>query len=360
MKNKVTGIELAFIIFTVSLAQKLHALPCLLAGYVDESLWVSALINFAIDFLLLLIVLKILNEIKGASFYDVVINKFGKILGNFIIVVLILFLLVKTFIPFIEQKYSVSLTFYETQPSPFVYYPVYIVIFYVALKGLWSYAKSINIITFLLISGIVVVLLLSISAIELDRILPFFAVPFKQIANGSFKTALWFGDPLLLLFFSKHVDKEETINGKIITGYLLQILTYVIILVIFYAVFENIAVRQYFAPLKMSKYSVTLSNIGRFDYLATLLIITANVYAISLPLCIASNLLTQLLKSKNKYLAPLIITGVSGAVTYLLRFGFFKWLNLMQNYGIWFLLAMNYLIPLLLLIKKRGKKNERI
>ena len=58
-KNKVSALELGFILFTVTLAQKVHALPSLLSGYADESLWLVALINFAVDFVLLIIVLMI-------------------------------------------------------------------------------------------------------------------------------------------------------------------------------------------------------------------------------------------------------------------------------------------------------------
>ena len=53
MKNTVTAIELSFIIFLVTIVGKLHALPSLLAGYADESLWISVLICFAVDFILL-------------------------------------------------------------------------------------------------------------------------------------------------------------------------------------------------------------------------------------------------------------------------------------------------------------------
>ena len=216
MNNKVTALELSFMIFTVNIVQKLHALPSLLALYGDESLWVIALINFILDFGLLLIVLSILNKIKGNSFYDVVIDKFGKTLGNVIVFSIIAFLILKSFIPFIEQKNSIELTFYETQPTDFTFMPVFIVTFYVALKGLWSFIKSINIVFWGVIIGLTIVLLLSLSAVDFERVLPLFAKPLPALLNGSKKTLLWFGDPLLLLFFSKHVDQKEKLNKKII------------------------------------------------------------------------------------------------------------------------------------------------
>ena len=142
MPNKVSSLELSFMLFTVTIAQKLHALPALLAGYADESLWLIAFINFIIDFVLLLIVLNILNNIRGRNFYDVLIEKFGKTLGFITAFTLVLFFILKSFIPFLEQKNSIELTFYEAQPSDFTFLPVFIIVFYVSLKGLWSFAQT--------------------------------------------------------------------------------------------------------------------------------------------------------------------------------------------------------------------------
>lgn len=360
MKNTVTAIELSFIIFLVTIVGKLHALPSLLAGYADESLWISVLICFAVDFILLLLVLYILNKIKGVSFYDALCNYFGKFTGKVIAFIFVLFMIAKIFLPVLEQKNSIELTFYETQPSLFTFLPVYLILFYVSLKGLWAFSKSVNVIIWGLIVGVIIVLLLSLSATEFNHILPLFAKPFKNVLNGSFKSALWFGDPLYLLFFSKHVDNEEKINKKIIIAYIISVLVYTVGLIIFYSVFENIAVRQYFAPLKMSKYSVTLSNIGRFDYLATLLIITANVYALALPLAIASNLLTQIFNFKNKYIAPLIVTIISLTLTIIFEHGFYANLDFCQNYLVWFLMAVTYILPIITALLLRRKHYERI
>ncbi|MBO5712933.1 MAG: GerAB/ArcD/ProY family transporter [Clostridia bacterium] len=360
MKNKVTALELAFILFTINIAGKVHALPSILSGFADESLWVIALINYAIDFVLLIIVLSILNKIRGRSFYDVLIEKFGKVTGKVIVFILVAFLIAKSFIPFIEQKNSIELTFYETQPTNFTFLPVFIIVFYFALKGLWSFSKSVAIIFWGLIIGSTIILLLSLSAVDFERLLPFFAKPFYEIANGSIKTLIWFGDPLYLLFFSKHVDKSEKLNGKIITSYAISAVVYLVGLVFFYAVFENIAVRQYFAPLKMSKYSVTLSNIGRFDYIGTLLIVTANVYSLALPIIVASNLVENLFKFKSKYVAPLIVTGACFILTLITSHGFFAHLNFMQTYGVWFLIIVTYGLPIILWTLIRRNKNERI
>ena len=312
----------------------------------------SALINFILDGLLLIVVLKILNDSKGISFYEYLTLKVRKFLAKVIVFTIVIFLIAKTFIPFLEQKNSVELTFYETQPSDLTYIPVYVLVFYIAYKGLTSFSKSVNIVVFALILGVITVLALSLSAAEYYRVLPIFQVPIKTVLNGSFKTLLWFGDPLYLLFFSKKILKTEKLNLKISLGYIISTLIFIGGLITFYAVFEGLAPRQYFAPLKMSKYSVTLSNIGRFDYFATLLIITANVYSLALPLTISSSLLNEVFKSKNEWVFPLIITTISLTLTIIFSKGFYARLAFMQNYFIWFLLIVNYALPLLILLVK--------
>lgn len=360
-KNNITALELSFIIFLITIVSKLHAVPCLLAGYSDESLWISALINFVIDGILLVIVIKILNKTSGKDIYELLTQKCGKFLGKVICFLFVIFMLAKTIIPIIEQKNSVALTFYETQPSLYTFIPVYVIIFYLAFKGLWSFAKSVNIVIWGFLVGIIIVILLSFSATRLFRILPLFNKPFNTVFNGSFKTMLWFGDPLYLLFFSKHVEKTKNFNKKLIFAYILSVLIYIGGLIIFYSVFEGIAVRQYFAPLKMSKYSVTLSNIGRFDYIATLLIITANVYQLALPIIIAAELLSRVFDIKNKYVAPLITTCISLTITLFTQYGFYSHLAFMQNYGIWFLIFMTYITPIIIavILKKPVNLKEK-
>ena len=181
MKNTVTAIELSFIIFLVTIVGKLHALPSLLAGYADESLWISVLICFAVDFILLLLVLYILNKIKVVSFYDALCKYFGKFAGKVVAFIFVLFMIAKIFLPVLEQKNSIELTFYETQPSLFTFLPVYLILFYVSLKGLWAFSKSVNVIIWGLIVGVIIVLLLSLSATEFNHILPLFAKPFKNV-----------------------------------------------------------------------------------------------------------------------------------------------------------------------------------
>lgn len=359
IERNLTATELGFVIFLITVAGKLHAMPSILAGFADESLWISAIINFVADFVLLLIILKILNGIKGRDFHEVLIERFGKIFGNAICFLYVLFMLCKVFIPILEQKNSVELTFYETQPTLFTYIPVYIALFYITLKGLRPFGKSVNVVIWGFVAGLIIVLSLSVSAIDVERLLPLFAKPVTSVLNGSKNSLLWYGDPLFLLFFSKSLKPDEKINKKIITFYSAAVAVYVLGLLIFYSIFENIAVRQYFAPLKMSKYSVTLSNIGRFDYIATLLIITANVYGLALPFVIASSLIRSALKIKNNFITPFVLTVISLITTFFTEHEFYSRLDFMQNYGLWFLLIMTYAVPVFTLIASR-RKNERI
>ena len=127
---------------------------------------------------------------------------------------------------------------------------------------------------------------------------------------------------------------------------------------VFYSIYGSIAERQYYAIMKMSKYSITLSNIGRFDYLASLLLLMVSVFQISLPLIFASISLNSCFAFKNKFISPFIVFAVEIAFSFLSQNDFFSVVNFTQKYTVWFFIIMTYVIPFILFLLVRRKKYD--
>ncbi|MBR5438757.1 MAG: GerAB/ArcD/ProY family transporter [Clostridia bacterium] len=352
MEKSITSRQLAVITTVGFTITKLHILPASLSHFSKEALWLSALINIAIDFLLLLAVLKISNDAKNENVVLYFENKFGKNFTKVLCFIYALFFMLKTFIPIYEQKNSIELTFYETQPTFLTFMPFFIVAFYIVLKGVRPYARSMEISLWIFILGIAILFLLSSFSGNYSALLPIIPSNFSFL-NGSLKSLIWFGDPLLLLFFVGKVKRSENHDKKIITAYITYAVLTIIFLVVFYSIFDTIAERQYYASLKMSKYSISLSDIGRFDYLGAFLLSGINVFQVCLPLIFASILLSYCFNFKNKIIPALIVVLLEFIISILTQNDFFKSLSFIQNYAVYFFIIMTYLLPIIFLLKRR-------
>ena len=356
--TKINSRQLCFIILTLSSVGKLFFLPGLISGMAEEGLIISTLINYVLDFSLLLIILGLYNKSSKGSFYKVLEDVFGKKISKIILVFYAIFFIVKVIIPMIEEKNSIEFTFYETQPNVLTFIPIFIITFYISIKGIKSFGKGLEIVTPIFLVGVLTIILLSFTVGDYNNLLPFFAKKPQVLFNASYKTLLWFGDPIFILFLLCEVKQDEKLNRKIILHYILSAIIIVVILTIFYAVFYSIAKRQFYAPLKMSKYSITLSNIGRFDYVATLLLSFASIFHIALPILLSSSILKRVFKFNKSYISPLIVNLTACVLCLVFENGFFNLLNWFQNYGILFLIIFTYLLPCLVYILYRRDKNE--
>ena len=128
-------------------------------------------------------------------------------------------------------------------------------------------------------------------------------------------------------------------------------------MVIFYAVFGPIAERQYFAPLKMSKYSIALSNIGRLDYMGALLFSGVSVFSLTFPLMLSSLCLKKVFGPKKEFVIPLIVCAVQGTFTYFFQSDLFPLVKFFTRYVSVFYAVISYLLPTVILIIALLKKS---
>ena len=163
-------------------------------------------------------------------------------------------------------------------------------------------------------------------------------------------------DALELTFLIASLLLYNNITKKLTLSFIVYSVITIGIFVIFYSIFSSIAERQYYAILKMSKYSITLSNIGRYDYIASLLLSAISVYQTSLPLLLASMALKDCFPFKNRFISPIIILAVTLIITLLTQNHFFPSIEFIQKYLSYFFIAMTYILPLLTLLLLNRRK----
>lgn len=351
--------QLCFITIILFTVGKFNFMPALCAKYLAEGLWVSSAINLIVDFILFVFVLNLLLKHQDVSFFIFLKNKFGKPLATIIAIILSSYLILKSFIPLLEEKFAIELTFYESQPSELTFLPIFIIIFYVAVKGIRAFSRSVEIIVWLFGFSVTTIALLSLFGGDYNNLFPLFNLQPQSYAVASYKTALWFGNPLMLLFFMGKIKFSDRFRTKMIFSYAVYAFILIFGLIIAYAVFGSITERQYYLPLKISKYSPSLSNVGRLDYISTMLLVTASVYELSAYVLLASETINEAFSISKTYIIPAIITVLISAATLLPGNGFFNSLHFTQKYFTPFFIAVCYLLPIAFFVhtkKNRGRK----
>ena len=355
MNSKITTRQLSIFIIIGFFITKIHALPALMANYVDESLYLPILINFLIDFLLLLVVIS-LNK-SNETFLTLQQNTFGKVGGKIVCFFYFLFFMAKALVPIFEQESSIELTFYETQPLLITFLPYFAICFYFIIKGFKAILKSIEILLPFFIISIFVIVFLSLGEARFSSLLPLFSKSPMQILKSSLFTLIWFGDPIYILYFSGHLDFSKNYKKSVITSFIITAIFTTFFFILFYAVFDSISPRQYFAPIKMSKYSLTLSNIGRLDYLSSMILTLISTFITTLPLVFASLSLNDCFNFKNKFISPIIVVLLQFILAIITENDFLRSIKFISNYVVYFFIIMTYVLPFIIFLKAKRRKN---
>ena len=356
MTNQISQRQLSIIVGAGFTLTKIYIMPAFLSRIARESMWICALLSLILDFFLLIMVLKTIDNTNNLPVYETGEKLYTPAVNKCITFLYAVFFIIKAFIPIVEQKNSIELTFYETEPSLLTFMPFFIIAFYVIIKGFKPFGRSYEMCLWVYLFGIISILLLSVFAGDYKALLPFIGENPLSILSGFLKSLIWFGDPLYILFFSGYISNIKDKLKGLKKSYLVYSLSTIAILIIFYAVFDTIAPRQYYATLKMSKYSIALSNIGRFDYISAFMLAAMCVFQTCLPLLFANLCLNKCFNFKRPFIAPIIIISIEIAFSILTENTFISTIEFFSNYVVWFFIIMNYLLPFIYYLTTRRKK----
>lgn len=301
---------------------KLFGLPSTLAQIAKEDMWISVFFNAMIDALTIACILSAIKKCN-CSFFTLLQNNFGKVFTKVVLIAYFLYFSLKAVLPIFEQRDYIKLTLYTLKPNLLYFLPFFIVPFYLCTKKLRVLGRLSDILWLISINGIVTLFALSIGNADFGAILPIGAQGISAVSLGTVKAFSMFGDCVYLMFFMGEFDYKKRDEIKILLSYLLGALIIVAFFIIFYCVFTSIAYRQRFALTEISKYTTVINNLGRFDYIGIIMVLFANVFAISLPIYFSSRLLNKIFNIKKDWIAPIFTVGIQLIIAVLFeRFSF--------------------------------------
>ena len=298
--------QICFLFIALMPITKLFTLPSVLALSAREDMWISAVINLALD-LITLSLLCLACQKTEKTFFELLEDGFGNVGAKIIMTVYTLYFLLKAFIPLQEQEEFVKLSLYINMPTDLFFLPFFVVSFILCLKPLRVFGRASDVVWIFTLVGYFLLIFLSVSNVEWQALLPVGAQGAQSVIKGSCKSFNWWGDCAYMLFFIGNFKSGKKASIKIILSYLFSGLIVVLAMVFFWETFTSIAHRQQFAMTELSKYTTVINNTGRFDYVGIIFILFSCVFSLSLPLYFASLLLNQVFNLKHKWICPLIV-----------------------------------------------------
>ena len=336
---------------------KLFTMPSIIAGCASEDMWISTLINLLLDLITLSFVLWTCKKTK-TDFFGLLELNFGK-LGSKIILLLYFFtFFFKALLPINQQKTYVELTLYETLPSFLNFLPFFLVSFFFCCKRIRVLGRVADIFWVITLIGLILIFLLSFTNSDFSAVLPIGAQGFINQSKGAFYSFNWFGDCAYLMFFIGQFQVKKKDCVKVFLSYLIPGLFVVFFMIIFYGVFTSIAFRQIFALTEISKYTIVINNIGRFDYVGIICILASNFFALALPLYFASLILNKIFNIKP-WICSLIVNGLTCFCVLAFAEHFASIEKFLSVYGnALFFITANVLPIITCVLKKENKENE--
>lgn len=107
----------------------------------------------------------------------------------------------------------------------------------------------------------------------------------------------------------------------------------------------------------MTVFSISATNVGRFDFLSIFLLLFSQIFAIIFPLFAAVKCLERVFELKNAVVPTIAVNGLMLVFTVFFGNKLFTVLDITTNYLSYFLLFVSVAITALLLIIPR-RKNE--
>lgn len=355
-KSKINAQQICALFIAVCPLIKLITAPAVFAGYCGEKLWQPLLINFTADLLIILLCMHLSKKYEGLSFFEILSQRYSLSFAKIIFLLYALFFTAKAIIPLIEQKEFIENAFYETLPQAPVFYPVFIVIFFLAVKGYTTLGRTCQLSLFVSGVGILLILFLSIPTANFKNMLPLLAFSNKSAPICALNALSWFNDSIYLLFFTGFFKRKKSSFKYIFLGYAIMAVTVILYFATFYSIFSYIAPTQELALNSMSIFGVTLVNVGRFDYVALFLLAMSGAIACALPVVIATKCISEAFSLKSGIVPASVITLLLLVIIVLFSSKYEEVLSFTTKYLTPFYILCGYLLPLLSL---GGKKIEK-
>jgi len=266
--NNVRMSQVALLIVITLAGSKFINIPTVIAKETGRDGWITLIFLFVLD-IIQLVALLFANKLnKNRLFIDEILTvNFGKIITKVIFAVYFVFFMVRILdlATVASDVFSTTLTL-ETNWLGFVI-PLLVFLVYAVIKGFRPLARTVEIIAVPIILSAVFMIALSVPAADLTEIKPILADGITPVLSSVPKFTFWFADSLFIMFLLGRINSSEhsfiAPLTALVSGAALTVLLYVV----FYSLFGELAENHTGAMEKVSQFNAVLTSNGRLDWL---------------------------------------------------------------------------------------------
>lgn len=355
MKSELKAKQISAFFIALLPLTKIISAPAYFAKNCAEKIWQPLVLLLLFDLLLLLVWHFIHKKHPEENFYEILEKNLGLFTAKTIFLLYALFFLIKSIIPLFEQKLFIENTFYETLPQAPVFYPAFIIVFYLALKGFKSFFRTCEIMAFVTAIGLFLILFLSLPTASFKNLLPLFAFSNKSAPICALTSICWFNDAIYLIFFLGHFKAKKGDELKICLSYFLTFLFVILFFITFYGIFSYVAQTRKVAISELGLFSVALINVGRFDYVGLFMLSLSSIISVSLPIMLSVHCLCFVFGFKKRLTYTIILVTLLFFITIFFSAKQLLIFQFITTYLTPLFLLCGYILPLLGL---GGKRDE--
>lgn len=332
---KISVRQICFILLCYNAVSKMLLYPTVLSHYCGRDLLFAALIDFAVQAVVVWAV-SFLCSRTDKTFFQLLEGTFGNIFARIIYGLFALFFIAATIVPLCEQKLYVHTIFYDTVPPLLIFLPFFFFSIYAAGKKFTNIGRSADVCMPIFVLSMIFVFSMSVLEIKWNSFMPVLKTPVKDLFGGALGTVFRFAEPCYVLMFMGHFKYKKGDAAKMTFSYIGGALTVLLFLFTFYGIYGDIAQSRQFAVSKISLFFPAIDTIGRIDLIALYILEIVMLFALVLNVQLALHCVMQCTGYRNRVVLSLAVNAVLIILLMVFDHGFN---NLHTFYAKWMWIA---------------------
>lgn len=357
MKRCVSLRQIIFMLIISLFALKVLLLPNLMAKDMGRDIYIFIFILCVIDFIVLLMFIYLMNKFKDKSFFEIISSIFGEHVSRIIMLALMLFFFAKACGAFQSCYVYLNENLYTTYTWLTYSLPILLVLILCIQNGLNSFGRLVEVCFPLIVVGFFVAIFVGVIRADVTNLLPI-------LENAEYKFsklttfAFWFGDYLVLIPFFGRVKLEKGSLKKIIISIIISALLLVVFYAVIYSRYSYNIISHTNSISDILQVQPSSSDIGNFDWVLILIWDICLFIYICLNTISASSCFKEAFYPIKQIYVSMFLCLAIFLVNFFARFNIYSFVNLAENSLMYYSIALQYILPLIIFVFALFKKRR--
>lgn len=347
--------QVCFILMAYGACTKLLLYPSLSSSAVGNALIFSALIDTAVQAVIIWAV-SFLSSRTDKTFFQLISDSLGKVTAKVVYALFALYFIFASIVPFSEQHLLVYDSFYDTIPSLTIFLPVFVFTLYAGVKCFTNVGRCADICFPVFVFTIIAFLAMSVGQADFSNLLPVMDTTTRNFAGYTVGSVYRFTESAFLLMFMGHYKYRRGDAAKLTLSYAVGGLLVTAFIGTYYALYSSLAHTRNFAISNISLFFPVVNFIGRIDLFEVYMFDLVVLFALVLNVQMSVHCLCHVFGARYRIIYSTCVNALL-FIAVIIMDGKFAHLQVAALRWFWIpALVFAYLVPLLAwTLKRRGK-----